>query len=295
MNQVTELRIRQSTLKDWTQCRELYRLHHVIGLEPITPNIHYQFGSAIHIMCQSFWAGEDYMTAFSKALRCKNELDPRLLDSNQNKKWVEMCDKISPITSVYYETYKNHAERPVYNEYHFEEDWGTISGIKVILEGTIDRFFPSGILRDTKTASPVKETWWADLKKRLLREPQLPFYRRKCERDGHKVTAMQYEIVVKPTEGSFKKKAHDPEVKIMDVTEEFMANQEVWDQQTDWAIREIAEFYAHCLDAQPWPQSNSACTSMIWGECAYLPVCLGKSSTADSQLYKIGGNGNVKP
>ena len=281
-------------------CREKYRLNHIIGLEPIAPNIHYQFGSVIHTMCQSYWNGEDYMTAFTKALKLSQELDPRLCDAKDQKKYTDLCETIAPITSIYYKTNgeAGPSEKPIYNEYQFSWDWGTISGIHVICTGTIDRYFPDGTLRDTKTASAVGKDWKSDLKKRLLREPQLPFYRRFIEYDNGRIVLdesklppvekMQYEVIVKPYRGS------EPSIEILDCTKEFMARQEVWDQQTDWAIREIAEFYANALDSQPWPQSTSACTTSIFGECDYLPVCLGNKLSADTTLYRIREKEEVK-
>src|SRR5262245_12330054 len=96
------IEIRQSTLRDWTECREKFRLGQVVGLEPIAPNIHYHFGSVIHKMAECYWSGQPYMEAFSAALKLSQTLDIRLLGSTERTKWVGLCESIAPITTVYY-------------------------------------------------------------------------------------------------------------------------------------------------------------------------------------------------
>lgn len=268
-------------------CREKYRLSEVEGIRAVEPNVHYHFGSVVHKIAESYWAGKPFMDAFHAALALSLEIDLRLVTANNRKKYEDLVKYISPITRLYYERHMEEwkDDPAVYNEHKFVADYGVHEGIEIVSTGTIDRLQQSGTLSDLKTAAAIGTDWKSQLKKRLLREPQLPFYRRYAEHDGHAVSTIEYEVLVKPYRGS------DPFFETIDVTDEFMKQQKTWEQQADWAIREIAEFHAHCLDVAPWPQSTSACTSMIWGECEYLPICLGQSSAQNSALYQIESKG----
>jgi hypothetical protein len=222
------------------------------------------------------------MESFHKALSVAQELDIRLLNAKDQGKWSALQDAIAPITTIYY---GYHAEAAVkfpakMNEQVIEWVWGEHAGLKVICNGIIDRFTGGGYLVDTKTASAVGTMWKTDLKKRLLREPQMGFYLRYLMESGIEVSGIEYEIIVKPYRGS------DPRIETVDVSKEVIEFQPVFIQQMDWAIREICEFYSKCRDAEPWPMSNTACVSM-WGECDFLPVCSGKSGLDNPKLYKV--------
>ena len=281
------LYINATQLSLWSTCKEKHRMEYLLQKSPVEPNIHRQFGSVIHTMAENYWAGKPYMEAFHAALKEAQELDPRLLPSKNQTKWSQLQDAIAPITTIYY---GYHAEANVkfpalMNERMIEWEWGTHAGIKVICNGIIDRFTGGSYLVDTKTASAVGSQWKTDLKKRLLREPQMGFYLRYLQEGMNypaslQVSGIEYEIIVKPYKGS------DPRIEILDVTDEVMSFQPVFIQQMDWAIREICEFYAKCKDAEPWPMSNTACINM-WGECEFLPVCSGKTDLSNQKLYKI--------
>jgi hypothetical protein len=276
------IRVNATQLKTWAECREKHRIEYLLGKGPLAPNIHYVFGSVIHKIAENYWAGKPYMEAFHAGLAVAQELDIRLLDSKDQAKWSALQDSIAPITTIYYGYHAgNTLLFPVrMNEQVIEWEWGTHAGLKVICNGVIDRFTEDRKLIDTKTASAVGSQWKADLKKRLLREPQMGFYLRYLEQAGMPVEGIEYEIIVKPYRGS------DPRIETMDVTQEVMAFQPVFLQQMDWAVRELCEFYSKCRDASPWPMSNTACVSM-WGECSFLKVCSGKASLDDTRLYKV--------
>jgi len=278
------LRINATQLKTWTECREKHRIEYLLGKTAVEPSIHYHFGSVIHKMAEGYWSGLPYMESFHNALKVAQELDVRLLNSKDASKWSALQDSIAPITTIYYGYHGESASTypAKLNETTIEWEWGTYEGIRVICNGIIDRYSIGEILIDTKTASAVGTSWKSDLKKRLLREPQMGFYLRYLEESygGPKVAAIQYEIIVKPYRGS------DPRIETIDVTDEVMSFQPVFIQQMDWAIREICEFYSKCTDASPWPMSNTACVSM-WGECDFLPVCSGKTGLDNPKLYKI--------
>jgi len=277
------LRINATQLKTWTECREKHRIEYLLGKSAVEPSIHYHFGSVIHKMAEGYWSGLPYMESFHNALKVAQELDVRLLNAKDQGKWSSLQDAIAPITTIYYGYHAATADAhpPIMNEQTIEWEWGTYAGIKVICNGIIDRLSHDGKLIDTKTASAVGSTWKADLKKRLLREPQMGFYLRHLYlNEPVKLTGIEYEIIVKPYRGS------DPRIETIDVTDEVMSFQPVFIQQMDWAIREICEFYSKCTDAEPWPMSNTACVSM-WGECDFLPVCSGKTGLDNPKLYKI--------
>jgi hypothetical protein len=226
------------------------------------------------------------MEAFHAALTEAQKLDPRLLDARDQKKWSELQDAIAPITTIYYGYHgEANIQQPVLmNEKVIEWNWGSYAGMDVVCNGIIDRLTRVRVLVDTKTASAVGKEWKSDLKKRLLREPQMGFYLRYLERlnvlDPATVSSIEYEIIVKPYRGS------DPRIETIDVTREVMRFQPVFEQQMDWTIREMCEFYSKCKDAEPWPMSTSACTSMIWGDCDFLPVCAGREEIT-GKLYQI--------
>ena len=279
------LRINATQLKEWSTCRELHRIQYLLGKTSVEPSIHYHFGSVIHKMAEGYWSGKPYMESFHGALKVAQELDVRLLNAKDQAKWSSLQDAIAPITTIYYGYHGDAAINfpPKMNETTIEWVWGEHAGIKVICNGIVDRFTDTGVLVDTKTASAVGTSWKSDLKKRLLREPQMGFYLRYLQESGTnlwEVIRIEYEIIVKPYRGS------DPRIETIDVTDEVMAFQPVFIQQMDWAIREICEFYSKCADAEPWPMSNTACVSM-WGECDYLPVCSGKTGLDNEKLYKI--------
>jgi hypothetical protein len=289
------LRVNATQLKLWSECREKHRIEYLLGKSAVEPSIHYHFGSVIHKMAEGYWSGKPYMESFHAALKLAQELDIRLLNAKDQSKWSALQDAIAPITTIYYGYHGDKAslEPPILNERTIEWPWGEYAGIKVICNGIIDRLSHGNKLVDTKTASAVGTNWKSDLKKRLLREPQMGFYLRYLERDWFrklqmgvgtealgKVEKIEYEIIVKPYRGS------DPRIETIDVTDEVMAFQPVFIQQMDWAIREMVEFYTKCADAEPWPMSNTACVSM-WGECDYLPVCSGKTGLDNEKLYKI--------
>jgi len=276
------LRINATQLKTWTECREKHRIEYLLGKAAIEPSIHYHFGSVIHKMAEGYWSGLPYMESFHNALKVAQELDIRLLNAKDQGKWSALQDAIAPITTIYYGYHGDKATTipPKLNESTIEWTWETHAGITVICNGIIDRFSYGERLIDTKTASAVGTAWKSDLKKRLLREPQMGFYLRYLEQAGMPVQSIEYEIIVKPYRGS------DPRIETIDVTDEVMSFQPVFVQQMDWAIREICEFYSKCTDAEPWPMSNTACVSM-WGECDFLPVCSGKTGLDNPKLYKI--------
>jgi hypothetical protein len=279
------LRINATQLKLWSTCKEQHRMEYLLGMGPVEPSIHYQFGSVIHKMAEGYWSGKPYMESFHDALKVAQELDVRLLNAKDHSKWSALQDAIAPITTIYYGYHQATADfhPPKLNESTIEWHWGEHAGIEVICNGIIDRFSGDGKLIDTKTASAVGSTWKSDLKKRLLREPQMGFYLRYLQDHcgkGHNVSGIEYEIIVKPYRGS------DPRIETIDVTDEVMAFQPVFVQQMDWMIRELVEFYVKCSDAQPWPMSSTACIGMF-GECDYLPVCLGKESLDNPKLYRI--------
>jgi hypothetical protein len=279
------LRVNATQLKLWNECREKHRIEYLLGKSAVEPSIHYHFGSVIHKMAEGYWSGKPYMESFHAALKLAQELDIRLLNTKDQSKWSALQDAIAPITTIYYGYHGDNSHltlhRPFMNEQTIEWEWGTYNGIKVICNGIIDRFSLNYKLIDTKTASAVGTAWKSDLKKRLLREPQMGFYLRHLqEQKDWEVLGIEYEIIVKPYRGS------DPRIETIDVTDEVMAFQPVFIQQMDWAIREMVEFYTRCTDAEPWPMSNTACVSM-WGECDYLPVCSGKTGLDNEKLYKI--------
>ena len=276
------LRINATQLKEWSTCKELHRIQYLLGKTAVEPSIHYHFGSVIHKMAEGYWSGLPYMESFHNALKVAQELDIRLLNAKDQSKWSSLQDAIAPITTIYYgyhgETVRNGAPR--LNESTIEWEWGSHAGITVICNGIIDRFSWNDVLIDTKTASAVGSAWKSDLKKRLLREPQMGFYLRYLAQERLEVERVEYEIIVKPYRGS------DPRIETIDVTDEVMSFQETFRQQMDWQIREICTFYAQCLDVQPWPMSSTSCIGMF-GECDYLPVCLGKESLDNPKLYRI--------
>jgi len=276
------LRVNATQLKEWSTCKELHRIHYLLGKSAVEPSIHYHFGSVIHKMAEGYWSGKPYMESFHEALRVAQELDIRLLNSKDQSKWSALQDAIAPITTIYYGYHGDKAltNRPEMNETTIEWEWGEYAGIEVWCNGIVDRLTTEGRLVDTKTASAVGPVWKSDLKKRLLREPQMGFYLRYITEAYAEPTKIEYEIIVKPYRGS------DPRIETIDVTDEVLAFQPVFIQQMDWAIREICEFYSKCADAEPWPMSNTACVSM-WGECDFLPVCSGKTGLDNEKLYKI--------
>ena len=275
------LRINATQLKTWSECREKHRIEYLLGKSAVEPSIHYHFGSVIHKMAEGYWSGLPYMESFHNALKVAQDLDIRLLNAKDQTKWSSLQDAIAPITTIYYGYHGDVAGfHPPMNEQVIEWPWGQHAGINVWCNGIVDRFTHSDKLVDTKTASAVGTAWKSDLKKRLLREPQMGFYLRYLQESGQEVSGIEYEIIVKPYRGS------DPRIETIDVTDEVMSFQPVFIQQMDWAIREICEFYSKCADAEPWPMSNTACVSM-WGECDFLPVCSGKTTLNDSKLYKI--------
>jgi len=276
------LRINATQLKTWTECREKHRIEYLLGKSAVEPSIHYHFGSVIHKMAEGYWSGLPYMESFHNALKVAQELDIRLLNAKDQSKWSSLQDSIAPITTIYYGYHGDRAATypKKLNEQTIEWNWGSHAGIEVICNGIIDRFSRDDKLIDTKTASAVGTSWKSDLKKRLLREPQMGFYLLYLQETGFRVDGIEYEIIVKPYRGS------DPRIETIDVTDEVMSFQPVFIQQMDWAIREICEFYSKCADAEPWPMSNTACVSM-WGECDFLPVCSGKTGLDNEKLYKI--------
>ena len=278
------LRINATQLKLWSECREKHRIEYLLGKSAVEPSIHYHFGSVIHKMAEGYWSGKPYMESFHAALKVAQELDIRLLNGKDQSKWSSLQDAIAPITTIYYGYHGDKASlaRPELNETTIEWEWGKYAGIEVICNGIVDRFNFNydRKLVDTKTASAVGTSWKSDLKKRLLREPQMGFYNRYLTESHREPLRIEYEIIVKPYRGS------DPRIETIDVTDEVMSFQPVFIQQMDWAIRELCEFYSKCADAEPWPMSNTACMGM-WGECDYLPVCSGKTGLDDPKLYKI--------
>ena len=279
-----ELRISPTQLKMWSECREKHRISYLLNTESVAPSIHYQFGKVIHAMAQAYWDKKTYMEAFHQALQVAQELDVRLLSSQNRTKWEALQENISPITTIYYGYHGNkNVTHPAYiNEQFVESEWGIYAGVSVVCNGIIDRMVSGPTLVDTKTASAVGKDWKTDLKKRLLREPQMGFYSWMYQRmQGELPQRIEYEIIVKPYRGS------EPKIEIIDVTKEVLNFQPVFEQQMNWAIKEMCEFYSKCREAEPWPMSNSACTASIFGECEFLPYCTGRAEITDSRLYKI--------
>src|SRR5882724_2182586 len=229
------IRINATQLKEWSTCRELHRIQYLLGKCSVSPNIHYHFGSVIHKIAECYWAGKPYMEAFHAGLKVAQELDIRLLDGKDQGKWSSLQDSIASITTIYYGYHgeKTFLSPPKMNEKVIEWEWGTHAGMKVICNGIIDRFSQDGRLIDTKTASAVGTMWKTNLKKRLLREPQMGFYLRYLMESGADVSGIEYEIIVKPYRGS------DPRIEMMDVSREVIEFQPVFIEQMDWSIREL--------------------------------------------------------
>jgi hypothetical protein len=277
-----ELRISPTQIKLWSECREKHRIQYLLEKEPVQWSIHYAFGSVIHRIAEGYWAGKEYLQTFHMALEEASLYDVRKIDAKDQVKWVGLQEAIAPITTLYYGYHGDKAktEPALMNEKVVEWNWGNHAGMDVVCNGIIDRLSNRRVLIDTKTASAVGKDWKTDLKKRLLREPQMGFYLAYLEEAGITPSGIEYEIIVKPYRGS------EPRIETIDVDKEVVKFQPIFRQQLDWTIREMCQFYASCKDAAPWPMSNTACVSM-WGECDFLSVCSGKADVNDRTLYQI--------
>jgi hypothetical protein len=271
------IRIDASQLKAWSNCREYHRLGYLENIQSAYPKFHYHYGKVIHTIAENYWNGADYMSAFKAGLLKSQELNILKLNAKDRKRWVDMCEAIAPITTVYYAFHGNANDiKPTYNEHRFEFEYSP----EVTIFGMIDRL-REYVLTDTKTASAVGPNWKADLKRRLLREPQLPLYFRLCTLMGLTVEKIQYEIIVKPYRGS------EPYIEVLDCTNDFLRTQKQFEQVMDWHIQEIRDYYQTQTDTFPWPMNHSSCTASVFGDCEYLDICLGRESKLNRDLFEV--------
>jgi PD-(D/E)XK nuclease superfamily len=272
------IRINQSQLDSW-HCKERWRQRFLLGYHSTKPPIHYVFGSVVHILTARYWDGVDYQEAFNEALRYGLEhMDIRLLPAKQVSRWNEMLDALPAIATVYWGFHGDDWKKTpaIFNEQFVE--WQHSNNVTCY--GTIDRLVTGGILQDTKTTSAYDRNWKQAIRWENIRRPQLSFYLRYCAQADIPVERIQVEAIVKPYRGS------EPEVVILDITKEVMAQQERFVQQMDWAIREIEHYATNMREVSPWPMNTSLCVGK-YSECDYLPVCDLKVEPGDSKLYQI--------
>lgn len=272
------LKLNSSQITAWLRCRELWRLSQLQMLDLVKPAIHLEFGKAVHKVIEGYWLGKPFFPAFQEGFAIIQAVDQRLLDSTERAKWTSLVDSFQKTCQLYYERHGQDCEvtNLVMLEGKVEWPWSD----EIMHYGTIDRVAGT-TLTDVKTAAAVGREWRTEFKRHHLREPQLWYYLRYCRWAGIPIDRIEYEVVVKSYRGS------DPDLEVIDVTDEVLAREVLMNQQIDWAIREIATFVNECADVAPWPMNSGVGCFTKYGACNFEPVCSGRVAMADGRLYKI--------
>lgn len=297
------LYIDASMLKDF-ECKEFVRQRHLLNRTTKAPNIHYEYGTAMHKAVQSFWEGKTFEQAMADAYEITNAYPVHLIKHNVylSNKWMEMVEQLPDLVAVYYDSVEQEPSRIAkwHGETLLECEWSipycmickkaecltrnkTPFGHHqlscththyVTLCGRIDRVLKGnhGIeLPDVKTASEIASQgipWKQGYQKGKMLEVQFGLYDWYLGHLGIAPVRVYLEVLLK---GYKSKPCRYEVIELPYVTTE--AYRERFKQQLAWKVSEIVNYFQNKTEQSPWPMSQQLCQTK-YSECPYLEGCL---------------------
>lgn len=262
------LQIDATALRDWASCREFYRFLHHEKIISAKPQIHREFGIAVHLGCEAFWKDIPYQQALLGAMEhCDAVTGLELLPPPEREKWDTMLGNLPDVLATYYDSAHVGDEDPTTM---LEHEWLLVYAPGVDLCGRIDRFTTGRRLVDVKTASEIGRTWASDYRKQMLRDPGLAMYDWYLCQIGNAPMEAWLEVLVKP----YRDKPSRLELFNM---KEIVSSgyRRRFAQQLKWAIAEITHYHDNYGNQKPWPMNTSHSCFTKYGPCGFLEICTG--------------------
>jgi PD-(D/E)XK nuclease superfamily protein len=280
-----------SMLKDF-ECREFFRQRYLVNRDLIAPNVHYQYGTAIHKAVQSFWEGKTYEQAIADAYEVTNAYPVSLIkhDVYLSNRWMEMVEQLPDLVAVYYDSVEQDVSKVQHDPWVYppgpmiEREWKHKYSDDVILCGRIDRVMVGPELPDVKTASEISSQGvpWKKLYQRgKSLEIQFGLYDWYLQQIGMTPKRVYLEVLIKGYRG---KKCRLDIIDLPYVVTD--AYRERFRQQLAWKVREIVYYFQYCYDKKPWPMSQQLCQTKF-SECPYIPLCYSGETPKNEELYTI--------
>jgi hypothetical protein len=287
------LYIDASMLKDF-ECREFFRQRYLVNRDLVAPNIHYQYGTAVHKAVQSFWEGKPYEQAIADAYEVTNAYPVFLIkhDVYLSNKWMEMVEQLPDLVAVYYDSVEQDVSKV--EKYGIlgslgrgpmlEIEWKYPYSEDVTLCGRMDRVMVGPELPDVKTASEISSQGvpWKQLYQRgKSLEIQFGLYDWYLQQISMTPKRVYLEVLIKGYRG---KKCR---LEIIDLPYVITdAYRERFKQQLKWRVSEIVRYVGLESNQKPWPMSQQLCQSK-YGECPYIPLCYSGETPKNEELYTI--------
>ena len=299
------LHIDASQLKDF-ECKEFGRQRYLLNRDLVIPNVHYQYGTAVHKAVQSFWEGKPYEQAIADAYEVTSAYPVQLIKHNVylSNKWMEMVEQLPDLVACYYDSMEQDltkVQKRIDGSHMIENEWlmpycficGNIRGwsvrncdhiAEVFLCGRIDRVMVGPELPDVKTASEISSQgvpWKQMYQRGKMLEVQFGLYDWYLQQIGMTPKRAYLEVLVKGYRGK------KPRLEIIDlpyvVTD---AYRERFRQQLQWKVSEIVSLFKERVSEKPWPMSQQLCQTKF-SECPYISLCGTGETPKNLELYKI--------
>ena len=288
------LYIDASWLKEW-DCREYVRQRYLVNRDLKAVNIYYCYGIAIHRAVQSFWEGKPYEQAIADAYEITGAYPVQLIKHNvyQSNKWMEMVEQLPDLVACYYDAVEQDLSL-VHNKPRLsdgdtprpmiETEWQLPYSEDVILCGRIDRVMAGPELPDVKTASEIANfgvPWKTGYQQNMMLQVQFGLYDWYLQQIGLTPRRVYLEVLLK---GYKSKPCRYEVIELPYVTTE--SYRERFRQQLAWKVSEIVSYFKEKADQKPWPMTQGLCQTK-YGECPFLPICLGGEQPKVMELYSV--------
>lgn len=258
----TNLMLDASAIKNFLDCRELYRLRQVENRVAAEPSFHQAWGHAVHIGAETHNRGGSFEQGLKLAAEDLARFPEQLLNPYKQQRFRELAVELPSCVACYFDNVV------VGNVVVVEEEWSHEFKPGVMLCGRKDKVERDpAVIFDLKTASEIGKTWHSDFRNQMLRDFGLALYDwHECQ-IGRPPETVKVECMVKPYRGK------EPRMEIFDLPEITVYRQR-FEQQLAWVVNEIVHYHNVYRYQQPWPMAQQNCSTK-YGPCEYLPGCNG--------------------
>jgi hypothetical protein len=287
-----------SMIKDF-ECKEFGRQRYLLNRDLAVPNVHYQYGTAVHKAVQSFWEGKTFEQSMADAYEVTSAYPVNLIKHNVylSNKWMEMVSQLPDLIACYYDgmvqdlsklalDHSGSVDDPAGNigTPMLENEWQYHYSDEVTLCGRIDRVMVGPELPDVKTASEISSQgvpWKQMYQRGKMLEVQFGLYDFYLQQIGITPRRVYLEVLIKGYRG---KKPRLEIIELPYITTE--AYRERFRQQLKWKVAEIVRYMTVHRDQKPWPMSQQLCQTKF-SECPYINTCLYGETPKTEELYAI--------
>ena len=262
-----------SAIKNFLDCRELYRLRHIENRVALEPSFHQAWGHAVHIGAETHNRGGSFEEGLRLAAEDLAKFPEHLLNPYSQQRFRELAVELPSAVATYFDSIV------VGNIVAVEEEWSWEYMPGVVLCGRKDKVERDpAVIFDLKTASEIGKTWHSDFRHQMLRDFGVALYDWHECRMGRQPMTVKIECLVKPYRGK------ECRIEIFDLPE-IAVYRKRFEQQLDWVVREIVHYHKYYQATHPWPMAQQQCSTK-YGPCEYLPGCNGGWSPKILANYK---------